>query len=240
MAIEVGKTRLEALGDVEESADLIRYYTHQLAEADGFVAPMQRLSPNEETIDVMRPYGVWTVISPFNFPMALVAGPVGAALAAGNTVVSKPSEIGALCGLKVLELFHEAGVPAGALNVLTGPGEQVGAALVAHRGVDGVTFTGSVEVGMGIYRGFASAYPKPVVCEMGGRTRSSSARPPTSTPPSRARRGRRTGWPGRSAPPRRARTWTSGSQTSSSSASPSARGRSSWATRPGRSRSSGR
>ena len=139
MAIEVGKTRLEALGDVEESADLIRYYTHQLAEADGFVAPMQRLSPNEETIDVMRPYGVWTVISPFNFPMALVAGPVGAALAAGNTVVSKPSEIGALCGLKVLELFHEAGVPAGALNVLTGPGEQVGAALVAHRGVDGVT-----------------------------------------------------------------------------------------------------
>ena len=91
MAIEVGKTRLEALGDVEESADLIRYYTHQLAEADGFVAPMQRLSPNEETIDVMRLYGVWTVISPFNFPMALVAGPVGAALAAGNTVVSKPS-----------------------------------------------------------------------------------------------------------------------------------------------------
>ena len=169
MAIEVGKTRLEALGDVEESADLIRYYTHQLGEANGFVAPMQRLSPNEETIDVMRPYGVWAVISPFNFPMALVAGPVGAALAAGNTVVSKPSEIGALCGLKVLELFHEAGVPAGALSVLTGPGEIVGAALVDHDGVDGVTFTGSVEVGMGIYRAFASAYPKPVVCEMGGK-----------------------------------------------------------------------
>jgi 1-pyrroline-5-carboxylate dehydrogenase len=169
MALEVGKTRLEALGDVEESADLIRYYTHQLAEADGFVAPMQRLSPNEETVDVLRPYGVWAVISPFNYPMALVAGPVGAALAAGNTVVAKPSEIGALCGLKVLECFHEAGVPPGALSVLTGPGETVGVALVEHPDVDGLTFTGSVDVGMGIYRRFAREYPKPVLCEMGGK-----------------------------------------------------------------------
>jgi 1-pyrroline-5-carboxylate dehydrogenase len=169
MALEVGKTRLEALGDVEESADLIRYYTHQLAEANGFVAPMQRLSPTEETVDVLRPYGVWAVISPFNYPMALVAGPVGAALAAGNTVIAKPSEIGALCGLRVLELFHEAGVPPAALSVLTGPGEIVGAAIVEHRGVEGLTFTGSVDVGMDIYRRFPQAYPKPVVCEMGGK-----------------------------------------------------------------------
>ena len=238
MAIEVGKTRLEALGDVEESADLIRYYTHQLAEADGFVAPMQRLSPNEETIDVMRPYGVWTVISPFNFPMALVAGPVGAALAAGNTVVSKPSEIGALCGLKVLELFHEAGVPAGALNVLTGPGEQVGAALVAHRGVDGVTFTGSVEVGMGIYRGFASAYPKPVV-----RWAEEPGRRQRVRRPRRRRRGhaasacRLAGQKYRRVARVRGRA---GRRTSSSSDSWAMPGRSSWATRPARSRSSGR
>ncbi len=169
MSLEVGKTRLEALGDVEESADLIRYYTHQLAESDGFVAPMQRLSPSEETVDVLRPYGVWAVISPFNYPMALVAGPVGAALAAGNTVVAKPSEVGALCGLKVLGCFHEAGVPQSALSVLTGPGETVGAALVEHAGVDGLTFTGSVEVGTEVYRRFPKAYPKPVVCEMGGK-----------------------------------------------------------------------
>jgi 1-pyrroline-5-carboxylate dehydrogenase len=168
-SLEVGKTRLEALGDVEESADLIRYYTHQLALHDGFVAPMERLSPAEETVDVMRPYGVWGVISPFNFPMALVAGPVGAALAAGNTVVAKVSEIGALSGLEVVRCFHDAGIPADALSVLTGPGETVGAALVEHERVDGLTFTGSADVGLSIHRSFASAWPKPVVCEMGGK-----------------------------------------------------------------------
>jgi 1-pyrroline-5-carboxylate dehydrogenase len=168
-ALEVGKTRLEALGDVEESADLIRYYTHQLALHDGFVAPMERLSPAEATVDVMRPYGVWGVISPFNYPMALVAGPVGAALAAGNAVVAKVSEIGALSGLEVGRCFHDAGVPAAALAVLTGPGETVGAALVAHDGVDGLTFTGSAEVGLSIHRSFATGWPKPVVCEMGGK-----------------------------------------------------------------------
>ena len=84
MAMEVGKNRLEALGDVEESADLIRYYCHQMTEHDGFALPMGRLNPVEETSDVMRPYGVWAVISPFNFPMALSAGPMGAALVAGQ------------------------------------------------------------------------------------------------------------------------------------------------------------
>jgi 1-pyrroline-5-carboxylate dehydrogenase len=168
-SLEVGKTRLEALGDVEESADLIRYYTHQLALHDGFVAPMERLSSVEETVDVMRPYGVWGVISPFNFPMALVAGPVGAALAAGNSVVAKVSEIGALSGLEVAVCFHDAGVPAEALSVLTGPGETVGAALVEHEGVDGLTFTGSADVGLEIHRSFATGWPKPVICEMGGK-----------------------------------------------------------------------
>src|SRR4029079_17657123 len=78
MAMEVGKNRLEALGDVEESADLIRYYCHQMTEHDGFALRRRRRTPVEETSDVMRPYGVWAVISPFNFPMALAAGPIGA------------------------------------------------------------------------------------------------------------------------------------------------------------------
>jgi 1-pyrroline-5-carboxylate dehydrogenase len=64
LTLEVGKNRLESLGDVEETADLIRYYTHQLAEHDGFAQPMDRLEPAEATFDVMRPYGVWAVISP--------------------------------------------------------------------------------------------------------------------------------------------------------------------------------
>jgi 1-pyrroline-5-carboxylate dehydrogenase len=169
MAMEVGKNRLEALGDVEESADLIRYYCHQVTEHDGFTVPMGRLDPAEATTDVMRPYGVWAVISPFNFPMALAAGPMGAALVAGNAVVLKPSEHGVLTGLRTCGILWEAGVPPSALHVVTGPGETVGAALVREPGVDGITFTGSYAVGMEIYRSFASEHPKPIICEMGGK-----------------------------------------------------------------------
>src|SRR4051812_40486822 len=82
MTMEVGKNRLEALGDVEETADLIRYYVHQVREHDGFAQPMGRLSSAEATFDVMRPYGVWGVIAPFNFPMALAIAPAAAALVA--------------------------------------------------------------------------------------------------------------------------------------------------------------
>jgi 1-pyrroline-5-carboxylate dehydrogenase len=169
MAFEVGKNRLEALGDVEESADLIRYYCHEMEEHEGFRMPMNRLSPQEETRDVMRPFGVWAVISPFNFPMALAAGPVGAALAAGNTVVLKPSNAGTLSGLLLARALYDAGVPARAFHVITGSGGEVGDAMVNHEGVDGITFTGSYEVGMEIYRGFSGRYPKPAVCEMGGK-----------------------------------------------------------------------
>ena len=167
MGFEVGKNRLEALGDVEESADLIRYYCHQMEANQGFDQPMKRLSPQEATRDVMRPYGVWGVISPFNFPMALAAGPTGAALAAGNTVVLKPSSTGALSGLEFWRMMIDAGVPAGAFHIVTGPGSIVGATLAPV--VDGITFTGSYAVGMGIYRAFAAEYPKPAICEMGGK-----------------------------------------------------------------------
>jgi 1-pyrroline-5-carboxylate dehydrogenase len=169
LTIEVGKNRLEALGDVEETADLIRYYTHQLREHAGFEQPMGRLNQAENTSDVLRPYGVWAVISPFNFPAALSGGPMGAALAAGNTVVLKPSEIGGLTSLHMAKAFWDAGVPTDALHVLFGPGEVVGRALAQHRDVDGITFTGSYDVGMEIYRSFAGPYPKPAICEMGGK-----------------------------------------------------------------------
>ena len=167
MAFEVGKNRLEALGDVEESADLIRYYCHDMERNDGFVTPMTRLSPAEATSDVMRPHGVWGVISPFNFPMALAAGPTGAALVAGNTVVLKPATIGSLCGLEFWRTMIDAGIPAGAFHVVTGSGSVAGRELASL--VDGVTFTGSYEVGMGIYRTFSTDYPKPAICEMGGK-----------------------------------------------------------------------
>jgi 1-pyrroline-5-carboxylate dehydrogenase len=169
MAWEVGKTRLEALGDVEESADLIRYYTHAMVEHEGFEVPMERLAQDDATYDVMRPYGVWGVISPFNYPMALAAGPVGAALVAGNTVVMKPSEIGARCGHLTYDVLVEAGVPRGVINLVTGPGETAGATLVDDARVGGLTFTGSSAVGTSILHAFSAHGPRPAICEMGGK-----------------------------------------------------------------------
>jgi 1-pyrroline-5-carboxylate dehydrogenase len=168
MSLEVGKNRLEALGDVEEAADLIRYYCQQVEDHDGFTAAMGTLNPREQNVSVLRPYGVWAVISPFNFPVALAAGPAGAALAAGNTVVLKPSPQGSFTAAKLYECFRDAGLDPDVLHLLPG-GDETGAALVAHPRVDGLTFTGSYATGMSIYRQFARSYPKPVICEMGGK-----------------------------------------------------------------------
>jgi 1-pyrroline-5-carboxylate dehydrogenase len=169
MSFEVGKNRLEALGDVAETVEFCRYYARQLESHDGFVIPLNSLGPSEKNSSVLRPHGVWAVISPFNFPMALAGGPTIAALLTGNTVVLKPSNAGTLLGLELYRAFRDAGLPPGAFHVVTGPGSVVGDALVHHKDVAGITFTGSYDVGMNIYRTFASGYPKPAVCEMGGK-----------------------------------------------------------------------
>jgi 1-pyrroline-5-carboxylate dehydrogenase len=86
MGYEAGKNRLECVGDVEESADLIDYYCDQVERHQGFETTLGVLGPGEENSSVLRPYGVWAVISPFNFPLALAVGSVGAALVAGTVV----------------------------------------------------------------------------------------------------------------------------------------------------------
>src|SRR5215213_6941095 len=169
MGYEAGKNRLECVGDVEESADLMSYYCDQVEAHNGFEQSMATLGPDERNSSVLRPYGVWAVISPFNFPMALAGGPSSGALVAGNTVVFKPANQGALLGWKLYEIYRDAGIPPGAFHYLPGRGSVVGDAIVHHADVDGITFTGSYEVGMGIYRSFASDFPKPVICEMGGK-----------------------------------------------------------------------
>jgi 1-pyrroline-5-carboxylate dehydrogenase len=168
MSMEVGKNRLEALGDVEESAVFFRYYSDQMENNDGFDKPMDTIAAHETTRSVMRPYGVWGVISPFNFPMALAAGPTAGALVAGNTVILKPSPQGTFSAIKLYECLRDAGLPADVFHVVPG-GDEIGKAVVAHDDVAGLSFTGSYEVGMAIYKQFATAYPKPVVCEMGGK-----------------------------------------------------------------------
>jgi 1-pyrroline-5-carboxylate dehydrogenase len=169
MALEVGKNRLEALGDVEETADLLRYYSDEFEKADGFVKPMGSLSATEKTRSVLRPYGVFGVISPFNFPMALAGGPAGGAMIAGNAVVLKPSSDAPLSAANFGQALRDAGLPAGVFNLVTGPGDTVGAELEENSGIDGLVFTGSYEVGMKLYRGFTQDYPRPIITEMGGK-----------------------------------------------------------------------
>ncbi|MBW3666049.1 MAG: aldehyde dehydrogenase family protein [Actinobacteria bacterium] len=169
MTYEVGKNRLEALGDVAETVEFFRYYSDQITKHDGFVTPLGSLGENETNVSVLRPWGVWAVISPFNFPMALAAGPSIGALLTGNTVVLKPSNTGALMSLEFYRVMADAGLPPAALHVLTGRGSEIGDYLAHHDGIDGITFTGSYEVGMHLYRTATEKRPKPVAAEMGGK-----------------------------------------------------------------------
>src|SRR2546428_1787960 len=169
MALEVGKSRLESMGDAEESADLIDYYCQELADANGFVRQMAKVTPVERNTDVLRPYGVFACIAPFNFPPALSTGMSAAARVSGNAVVYKPAEETPWTGLKLYEVYRDAGVPPGVFNYLPGTGEVTGEALWRHPGVDGVVFTGSKAVGMHIYQGLSRQWIKPCLLEMGGK-----------------------------------------------------------------------
>ncbi len=168
MSYEIGKNRLEALGDVAETVEFLRYYARQITEHNGFVTPLSALSDNEVNQSVMRPWGAWAVISPFNFPLALSGGPSIGALITGNTVVLKPSNTGALMALEFYRIMREAGLPAQALHVVTG-GDEIGDHLAHHPDIDGLTFTGSYPVGMYLYRTVNESRPKPVAAEMGGK-----------------------------------------------------------------------
>ncbi|MFO1337031.1 MAG: aldehyde dehydrogenase family protein [Burkholderiaceae bacterium] len=173
LALEVGKNRMESLGEVQEVADFFRIYAEQMEKNDGHDRPLPD-DPLEgwksHNRSVMKPYGPWLVVVPYNFPFALAGGPVGAALVAGNTVVLKGASDTPWAGRLLVQLLHDAGVPAGAVNYVMGPGRTVGQRLVEHPATAGVTFTGSYETGMHLVRSFAAGrYPRPVIAEMGGK-----------------------------------------------------------------------
>jgi 1-pyrroline-5-carboxylate dehydrogenase len=168
MSLEAGKNRFEAMGDAEESADLIDYYCQQVMDAKGFTMPLGKLSPNEDTRSVLRPYGAWAVIAPFNFPLALSTGMSAGALVAGNTVVFKPSKDTPWIGYRLAEIYLEAGLPAGVLNFIAGD-RRIGEELVQHPKLDGIVFTGSKPVGMHIFHEFSQTLIRPTIIEMGGK-----------------------------------------------------------------------
>ena len=173
MALEVGKNRMESLGDVQETADLMYWSAQMVEENKGFVKPMGKdplVGFDSTNVSVLRPYGVWLVVSPFNFPFALTGGPSGAALVAGNTIVIKPATDTAWIVRLYADCLRDAGIPDGVFNFVTGPGSTLGQALVDNPEVDGATFTGSFDVGMKMFRDFANRnYVRPMVLELGGK-----------------------------------------------------------------------
>jgi RHH-type proline utilization regulon transcriptional repressor/proline dehydrogenase/delta 1-pyrroline-5-carboxylate dehydrogenase len=169
MAREAGKTLADGVAEVREAVDFCRYYAAQ-AERE-FGAATRLPGPAGETNHLgLRGRGVFVCISPWNFPLAIFAGQVAAALAAGNTVLAKPAEQTPLIAFEAVKLFHSAGLPADVLHLLPGSGETVGAALTADSRTAGVAFTGSTEVARLINRTLAArdVAIAPLIAETGG------------------------------------------------------------------------
>ncbi|MBI5069085.1 MAG: aldehyde dehydrogenase family protein [Deltaproteobacteria bacterium] len=169
MSVEVGKNRMESMGDAEESADLVDYYCGQVEEQNGFTRDMKRMTPIEKNTELLRPFGVFACVAPFNFPLALSTGMSSAALVTGNAVVYKPAEDTPWTGMELHDVYRDAGVPAGVFNYLSGRGREMGDALWSHPLCDGVVFTGSREVGMRIFHGLSQRWVKPCLMELGGK-----------------------------------------------------------------------
>ena len=169
LILECGKNRAEAIGEVEEGADLVDEYARQVEASDGFSIELSSLDPRERNRSILRPFGVWAVLAPFNFPHALSAGMSSGALVAGNTVVFKPASATPIAGYELARCYLDAGIPAGVFNFVTGSGAEVGKALALHEDVDGVVFTGSKEVGLDLFKRFSTDFPKPCITEMGGK-----------------------------------------------------------------------
>ena len=167
---ETGKTWREADADVCEAIDFCRYYAGEMCR----LACAKLHVPGEEICHGYIARGVAAVIAPWNFPLAILCGMTTAALAAGNAVIMKPSGQSAVIAAVFGRILREAGVPPGAINCLPGSGSEIGSALVEHPGVAIIAFTGSREVGIGIWEAAGRTRPgqaqlKKVVCEMGGK-----------------------------------------------------------------------
>jgi 1-pyrroline-5-carboxylate dehydrogenase len=187
LSIENGKTRHESVGEVDEAIDFLNYYAADLIRNKGYMRNVklpgtskevsvgfQGAPGKEEKVTIaMKPYGVFGVIAPFNFPISISVGMSCGALITGNTVVFKPSStdnMTMLTGLKIYEIFKEAGLPDGVFNYVTGPGSDVGDELVANKDVSGIAFTGSRATGIGMMRRtYDSGTQKAFVMEMGGK-----------------------------------------------------------------------
>jgi 1-pyrroline-5-carboxylate dehydrogenase len=168
MSFENGKNRIEAINDIDEAIDFMRFYSYQLEKNEGFCKQTLHPNPHEKTRTILKPFGVWGIISPFNFPSAIAVGMTTGALLAGNTAVLKPASTTPISSFFfVKSIMHK--IPYGAINFVTGDGNTVGKALIESQDVDGIAFTGSRDVGMSGIQKFTENTCKPFIAEMGGK-----------------------------------------------------------------------
>ncbi|MDP3130234.1 MAG: aldehyde dehydrogenase family protein, partial [Bacillota bacterium] len=174
MTKEAGKPWAEADADVAEAIDFLEYYGRQmlsLERIDDVVLSRKNVERNEYRY---IPLGVGVVIAPWNFPLAILTGMTSAAIVAGNAVVMKPAQTTQVIAYRYFEIMEAAGLPAGVLNFCPGRGSEIGDYLVEHPLTRFISFTGSKEVGMGIYEKAAKVqkgqrWLKRVIAEMGGK-----------------------------------------------------------------------
>ncbi|HET7521953.1 MAG TPA: aldehyde dehydrogenase family protein, partial [Bacillales bacterium] len=164
--LDTGKTLTESLADMDDIADVFRYFAG-LADKDGGEIVDSPI-PDSQSKVVREPVGVCGQITPWNYPLLQAAWKIAPALAAGNTIVMKPSEITPLTTVKVTELMEEAGFPAGVVNLVLGAGSTVGNELAENTDVDLISFTGGIETGKKIMQ-TASRNVKKIALELGGK-----------------------------------------------------------------------
>ncbi len=168
MTFENGKNRIESMGDIDEAIDFMRFYAFQLEKNEGFSRHTVHPNPNEKTQTIMKPFGVWGIIAPFNFPSAIAIGMTTGALITGNTAILKPSSDAPLSSFQFAKILYPK-IPDGAINLITGSGSIIGKALIESPSVDGIAFTGSHKVGRSGFKTFTKTSSKPFISEMGGK-----------------------------------------------------------------------
>jgi len=169
LTFENGKNRYESIADIDEAIDFINYYCLDMINNNGYIVKNKPKGKSEKNISVMKPYGVWGIISPFNFPAAIFVGMSIGAIITGNTAVVKPASNTPIIGYKILEIMMESGIPPGVLNYITGDAATIGKIIINSNKISGIVFTGSKDVGYNIFKDSSTIKPRPLIAELGGK-----------------------------------------------------------------------
>ncbi len=169
LTLENGKNRFESMAEVDEAIDYLRFYANVLQTSKGYLLETDGVPPCDETRSLLRPLGVFGVISPFNFPLAITTGMVTGALITGNAAILKPASDTPLMGYLLHKTLIEAKVPPEVFHFITGPGETVGAEITSNKNIASIVFTGSRDVGQSIVKSATENGKRPPVIEMGGK-----------------------------------------------------------------------